>query len=107
MGIAYAHLKQGDRSVNALWQAANLAPSEEEHWLNLTRELMELNRPPEAIKAVQSGLAANPKSYALHLRLGAAYLAAGRYAEAESVFHDLVARAIRFRRGTSDWPRCY
>src|SRR6266852_3935541 len=91
MGIAYAHLKQGERSVNAFWQAANLAPGEEEHWLNLTRELMELNRPPEAIKAVQSGLAANPKSYALHLRLGAAYLAAGRYAEAESVFRDLVA----------------
>jgi tetratricopeptide (TPR) repeat protein len=91
MGIAYAHLKQGERSVNAFWQAANLAPREEEHWLNLTRELMELNRPPEAIKAVQSGLAANPKSYALHLRLGAAYLAAGRYAEAESVFRDLVA----------------
>jgi tetratricopeptide (TPR) repeat protein len=91
MGIAYAHLKHGERSVNSFWQAANLAPREEEHWLNLTRELMELNRPPEAIKAVQSGLAANPKSYALHLRLGAAYLAAGRYAEAESVFRDLVA----------------
>jgi tetratricopeptide (TPR) repeat protein len=91
MGIAYAHLKQGDRSVNALSQAANLAPDQEQHWLNLTRELMELNRPPDAIKAVQSGLAANPKSYALHLRLGAAYLAAGRYAEAESVFRDLVA----------------
>jgi tetratricopeptide (TPR) repeat protein len=91
MGIAYAHLNQGERSVNAFWQAANLAPGEEEHWLNLTRELMELNRYPEAIKAVQSGLAANPRSYALHLRLGAAYLAAGRYAEAESVFRDLVA----------------
>jgi tetratricopeptide (TPR) repeat protein len=90
MGIAYAHLNQGDRSVNALLQAANLATAEEEHWLNLTRELMELNRHPEAIKAVQSGLAANPKSYALHLRLGAAYMAAGRYAEAESVFRDLV-----------------
>jgi tetratricopeptide (TPR) repeat protein len=91
MGIAYANLKQGERSVNALWQAANLAPDEEEQWLNLTRELMELNRLPEAMKAVQNGLAANPKSYALHLRLGAAYLAAGRYAEAESVFRDLVA----------------
>ena len=90
MGIAYAHLKQGDRSVNALSQAADLAPDQEEHWLNLTRELMELSRYPEAIKAVQSGLAAIPKSYALHLRLGAAYLAAGRYAEAESAFRDLV-----------------
>ncbi len=91
IGIAYARLNQGERSVNALRQAATLALDDEAHWLNLTRELMELNRYPETITAVQSGLAANPKSYALHLRLGAAYLAAGRYAEAESVFRDLVS----------------
>ena len=91
MGIAYAHLKQSDRSVNAFQQAANLAPDEEEYWLNLTRELMELNRYLEAIKAVQTGIAANPKSYTLHLRMGAAYLAAGRYTEAENVFRDLVS----------------
>src|SRR5712664_2742385 len=91
IGIACAHLSQGERSVNALRKAATLAPGEEEHWLNLTRELMELNRYSETISAIQDGLAANPKSYALHLRLGAAYLAADRYAEAESVFRDLVA----------------
>ena len=91
IGIACAHLNQGERSVNAFHQAAMLVPDDEEHWLNLTRELMELSRHPEAIIAVQSGLAANPRSYALHLRLGAAYLAAGRYMEAESVFRDLVA----------------
>jgi len=90
IGVTYAHLNQGERSINALRQAASLAPDDEAHWLNLTRELMELNRHSEAIAAVQSGLAVNPKSYALHLRLGAAYLAAGRYAEAESVFRDLV-----------------
>ena len=91
IGIACAHLGQGELSVNALRKAATLAPGEEEHWLNLTRELMELNRYSETISAIQDGLAANPKSYALHLRLGAAYLAADRYAEAESVFRDLVA----------------
>jgi tetratricopeptide (TPR) repeat protein len=91
IGVAYAHLNQGEQSVNALRRAAAFAPGEEEYLLNLTRELMELNRYPEAVTAVQTGLAANPKSYSLHLRLGAAYLAAGRYAEAESVFHDLVA----------------
>jgi tetratricopeptide (TPR) repeat protein len=91
IGIAYAHLKQDEGSVNAFRQAATLAPDDEAHWLNLTRELMELNRYSEAITAVQSGLAANPESYALHLRLGAAYLAAGRYREAESVFRDLVS----------------
>src|SRR5882762_2570174 len=91
IGIACAHLSQGERSVNALRRAATLVPGEEEHWLNLTRELMELNRYSEAISAVQNGLAANPKSYALHLRLGAAHLAAGHYAEAESVFRALVA----------------
>jgi Flp pilus assembly protein TadD len=91
IGIAWAHLSQGDRSVNALRQAATLAPGEEEHWLNLTRELMELSRYSEAISAVQNGLDANPNSYALHLRLGAAHLSAGHYSEAERVFRDLVA----------------
>ena len=90
IGIAYARLGQGDHAVDALRQAATLAPVQEEHWLNLTRELMELSRYPDAISAVQNGLASNPRSYSLHLRLGAANLSAGRYAEAESVFRNLV-----------------
>ena len=90
LGIAAAHLNQQERSVDALRQAATLAPREEEHWLNLTRELMEMNRYADALSAVQAGLAANPKSYALRLRLGAAHLAAGHYADAELVFRDLV-----------------
>jgi tetratricopeptide (TPR) repeat protein len=99
IGIAYAHMNQGEQSVNALREAANLAPGEEEHWLNLTRELMELSRYPEAVTAAQNGIAANSKSYALHLRLGAANLAAGRYREAESVFRDLVAAGDPFPMG--------
>ena len=91
VGIANAHLNHGDESVEALRKAANFAPHEEEHWLNLTRELMELSRSPEAVAETQNGIAANPRSYALRLRLGAAYLAAGRYAESESVFHELVS----------------
>jgi tetratricopeptide (TPR) repeat protein len=91
IGIAEAHLNRGEESVQALRRAATFAPHEEEHWLNLTRELMELSRFPEAVTEAQHGLPANPKSYALRLRLGAAYLAAGRYAESESVFRDLVA----------------
>jgi tetratricopeptide (TPR) repeat protein len=91
IGIADAHLNRGEESVTALRQAATFAPQEEEHWLNLTRELMELSNFPEAVTEAQNGLAPNPKSYALRLRLGAAYLAAGRYAESESVFRDLVA----------------
>ena len=91
LGIAAADLKQNDRSLFAFHKAATLAPGNEENWLNLTRELMEVSRYSEAISAVQDGLAANPKSYALHLRLGAAQLAAGHYAEAEKVFSDLVS----------------
>jgi len=91
VGIAYAHLNRGDESIDALRRAAALAPREEEHWLNLTRELMELSRFPEAVREAQNGLAAIPKSYALRLRLGAAYLAAGRYTESENIFRDLVA----------------
>ena len=89
-GIAYARLGLGDRAADALHRAAALAPDREEHWLNLTRELMELSRYSEAISAVQEGLAASPKSYALHLRLGAADLSAGRYEQAETVFRNLV-----------------
>ena len=91
VGIANAHLNRGEESIDALRRAATFASHEEERWLNLTRELMELSRFPEAVTEAQNGLTANPKSYALHLRLGAAYLAAGRYAESESAFRDLVA----------------
>lgn len=89
-GIAYARFGQGDKAVDALRRAAGLAPDREEHWLNLTRELMGLGRYSEAISAVQDGLTANPESYSLHLRLGAADLAAGHYEEAETVFRNLV-----------------
>jgi tetratricopeptide (TPR) repeat protein len=91
IGIANAHINHGEDSIDALRRATTFSPHEEEHWLNLTRELMELSRFPEAVSETQSGLAANPKSYALRLRLGAAYLAAGRYAESETVFRELVA----------------
>jgi tetratricopeptide (TPR) repeat protein len=89
-GIVYAQLNQRDLCVDAFSQAARLDSKEEEYWLNLTRELMEFGRYPEAIGAVQDGLAANPKSYALHLRMGAAYLAGGQLPEAERVFRELV-----------------
>ncbi|HEY2351925.1 MAG TPA: tetratricopeptide repeat protein [Candidatus Acidoferrum sp.] len=91
LGIAAARLNQRERSANALRHSVALAPTQEENWLNLTRELMEMNRYAEAITSVQDGIASNPKSYALHLRLGAAQLAAGHYTEAESVFLELVA----------------
>src|SRR6202162_3654946 len=91
VGIASADLKQNERSLEAFHRAATLAPDNEENWLNLTRELMELSRYSDAISAVHDGLAANPKSYALHLRMGAAQLAAGHYLEAERVFRDLAS----------------
>lgn len=90
IGIAGARLNQSGRAIEAFRHAAALVPEEEEYWLNLTRELMELSHYTEAIFAVQQGLAANPKSYALHLRLGAAQLAGGHYVEAESSFRELV-----------------
>ena len=91
LGIALARRGNGQQAVDALNQAAGLDPSNEEAWLNLTRELMELNRYAEAISTTQKGITSNPNSYALHLRLGAAYLAAGRYREAEDVFRALVS----------------
>lgn len=91
VGIASARAGHAEESVNAFRRAAKLAPQVEENWLNLTRELMDLSRYAEAISAVNAGLAANPKSYTLRLRLGAAHMAAGHYAEAEAVFRELVA----------------
>jgi tetratricopeptide (TPR) repeat protein len=90
IGITHARLGGGDLAVQALRRAATLDPGQEEGWMNLSRELMELSRYPEAISAVHEGIAANPKSYALHLRLGAAHLAAGHYKEAEDAFRTLV-----------------
>jgi tetratricopeptide (TPR) repeat protein len=90
LGIAQARLGHVDPAVHALRQAANLEPQNEEHWLNLTRELMEANRYAEAISAAQGGIRSNANSYALHLRLGAAQLAAGQYKEAEAAFRTLV-----------------
>ena len=90
IGIAHARHGEGEQAISALRQATKLAPRREEHWLNLTRELMELGRFLDAITAVQEGLISNPRSYALQLRLGAANLAADRYNDAEGVFRDLV-----------------
>lgn len=91
IGIAYARLGNAELAVSALRRAAVLAPTQEEHWLNLTRELMELSQYANAISATHEGLTSNPKSYALNLRLGAANLAAGHYDEAGEVFRTLVA----------------
>jgi tetratricopeptide (TPR) repeat protein len=90
VGIAEARASHSDKAVGALKEAAILEPVNEEHWLNLTRELMEASRFAEAILATQEGIAANPKSYALRLRLGATQLAAGHYKEAEAAFRELV-----------------
>ena len=91
LGIAHGRRGDTEAAVRALHRATELAPRQEEHWLNLTRELMELNRFPDAIAAAHEALAAIPQSYALHLRLGAAYLAAGRYPDAEAVFRELTS----------------
>ena len=90
IGIAKAHMGQHDQAIEAFRLAAKFAPGREENWLNLTRELMELGRYGDAISAIQDALTSNPNSYALHLRLGAAYLAADRYPEAEKEFRNLV-----------------
>lgn len=90
VAIAHARLGDADSSIAAFRRAAELAPDQEERWLDLTRELMEVGKYNEAISAVQDGLARGPQSYILRLRLGAAYLRSGRYALAESVFRDLI-----------------
>lgn len=90
IGIANARLHQHERAVEAFRLAVSLAPSQEDHWLNLTRELMELSRFADAIAATQEAILAHPESYALQLRLGAAYLAVARYSDAEATFQKLI-----------------
>ena len=91
IGIAKARLGQSDASIDALRRAAKIGSHREEYWLNLTRELMGANRNAEAISDAQEAVHSNPKSYALNLRLGAAYLASDRYSESETVFRQLIA----------------
>jgi tetratricopeptide (TPR) repeat protein len=91
IGIAESKLHHDDKGRAAFRAAATLAPAQEEHWLNLTRQEMDQKRVADAIASVQQGLASNPKSYALHLRLGAAYFSAGKYEEAEKSFRELVS----------------
>ncbi len=90
VGISAA--RRGDSAValDALRKHTQLSPDREEAWLNLTLELMSLGRSDDAVSAAQNGIANLPKSYALHLRLGATYLAAARYLDAERVFRELV-----------------
>jgi tetratricopeptide (TPR) repeat protein len=90
IGIADARLGLGQQALDAFRKASALAPHREEHWLNLTRELMEQGLYAEAVSGAQDALRSLPNSYALHLRLGAAYLAAGHYPEAEATFRELV-----------------
>ncbi|MGH9378528.1 MAG: tetratricopeptide repeat protein [Terriglobia bacterium] len=90
-GIADAQLGEHDLSIKAFREAAKLDPQQQERWLDLTRELMEVQKYDPAIESAQQGLQYNPRSYALRLRLGAAYLNGGRYRQAERVFRDLIA----------------
>jgi len=91
LGIAEARADNPDRAVAAFREAARLAPSDEDRWLDLTRELMARRQYDDALEAVRQGLASNPDSYALRLRLGAVDLRSGRYSEAEGIFRDLIA----------------
>ncbi|HEX5482585.1 MAG TPA: tetratricopeptide repeat protein, partial [Terriglobia bacterium] len=90
-GIAEARLGKHERAIAAFWESAKLDPRQEERWLDLTRELMGVQRYGQAIEAAKEGLRNNPQSYLLHLRLGAAYLSGGRYQQAEQVFRNLIA----------------
>lgn len=91
IGIAKARLGQSGASIEAFRKASKLDSHREEHWLNLTRELMESNHYAEAISAAQEAVHWNPQSYTLNLRLGAAYLASDRYSESETIFRQLIA----------------
>ena len=90
LGVAEAKLGNEKPAAAALQKAAEINPEHEELWLNFSCELMGASHYREALAAVQAGLGANPKSYALHLRLGAVDLALGDYSQAENIFRNLL-----------------
>ncbi len=92
IGIAEAEMQRHEEAIRAFRSAAEIAPQEEDLWLNLTRELMGQLRYVDAVATAQQALDHLPRSYALRLRLGAAYMKSARYKEAEDVFRDLIAK---------------
>ncbi len=92
IGIAEAEMRRHEEAIQAFRGAAEIAPQEEDAWLNLTRELMEELHYVDAVAAAQQAVDHLPGSYALRLRLGAAYMKSARYQEAEEVFRDLIAK---------------
>jgi tetratricopeptide (TPR) repeat protein len=92
IAIAEAEMQRHEEAIRAFRRAAEIAPQEEDRWLDLTRELMEQLHYVDAVAAAQQALEHLPRSYALRLRLGAAYMKSARYKEAEEVFRDLIAK---------------
>jgi superkiller protein 3 len=92
MGIAEAQMQRHEEALRSFRGAAETTPQEEDAWLNLTRELMEVLHYVDAVAAAQQAVDHLPRSYSLRLRLGAAYMKAARYKEAEEVFRDLIAK---------------
>lgn len=92
IGIAEAEMQRHEEAIQAFRFAAETGSEEEAGWLNLTRELMEQLHYVDAVAAAQQAVNHLPRSYALRLRLGAAYMKSMRYKEAEDVFRDLIAQ---------------
>lgn len=91
LGIAYARLNEAQPSIGAFRRAIAIDPKREGLWLDLTRELMGTGDSSGAVSATEEGLTHIPRSYALHIRLGAAYMQAGRYKQADEVFRKMIA----------------
>ena len=61
IGVADTKLRRPEQARAVFQEAATSAPGQEEFWLNLTRELMELNRFADSIAAAHEGLKSDPK----------------------------------------------
>ena len=86
LGLVLESEAQPDAAAEAYrnaiaWQKANEHPSEQPY-LNLGTLLLEEDRMPEAIPALQTAVAIAPGNGLCHLRLGTAYLRSGNLGEA-------------------------
>lgn len=91
LGNAYRDSKQYDEAITAYKKAIELAPSQQNSYINLAHlYLYVLNKPEEAIAIYQKALEANPDNQDLRVLLGNAYEHKGDKEQAEEVFQQVL-----------------
>lgn len=92
LGVALAKLGNGERSVAELRKAGELEPNNPLPSMELARVNLMLNKPDDALSAVNQAIKIDPKLVEAGLLRGDILLAKGDVAQAEKVYADLATR---------------